>query len=181
MGTDNVTKWITLSSNAVMGLFVYYSIILIVCLSISVSIFVCSSKIHGIIPDEFTIALIGSLATSGIGSSIYYIRKLYKACIQKIILSPTAQDSDTLQHLGTKFYFVIRPVFSFGFAILLVTGINIGVFAVSNDPPDFSNGFTKVCMFMSFFAGFSGGHFLRLLEKKGSELLSLAFKSKEGE
>ena len=180
MGTDNSTKWITLSSYAIIRLFIYYLIILIACLSISVLIFIYYSKINAVISDEFTIALIGSLATSGIGSSIYYIRKLYKACIQKTILSPTAEGSDALQHLGTKFYFVIRPVFSFGFAILLVIGIHLGVFAVSNDTPDLSNGFTKVCMFMSFFAGFSSGHFIKLLEKKGSELLSLAFKSKEG-
>lgn len=118
------------------------------------------------------ISLIGSLGSTLVGSSIFYIRKVYKLCIEKQFSEPTACNNDKLQSLGTIIYFVFRPFFAIAFSILVVIGLEAGMFSLSSQKPQLGDSFPNICIFVNFFIGFSSGQFLKSLEKKSESLIN---------
>jgi len=107
------------------------------------------------------------------GSSIFYIRKLYKLCFLDYLQQPSTDSENTLlRRLGTTAYFLTRPVFSLGFAILIVIVLS-STFSLTNKKPlELDTGFIYLTMFVSFFGGFLSGHFIKVLETKGEDILN---------
>lgn len=166
--------WMKISKKTIVWIMVYYILIYILGLFSSI-LSIIPNSILSEQYDTITLALIGSLGASGIGSSIYYTRKLYKSCIQKKINTPSSNRSEKHQELGAIIYFIIRPIFALGFSILVVAGLNAGMLSMADSPVNLSSGFVKVCMFISFFFGFSSGKLIEALEKKGKSLIPSLF------
>lgn len=115
-------------------------------------------------------ALIGGSGMACIGSSIFYIRKIYKSCMQLKFITSTTPDSD-VQRFGTVVYYLARPFFAVGFSILVVIGIKSGSMLASKNPVDLDEGFLYLTMFTSFFIGFSTGKFIKKLENKSQKVI----------
>ena len=128
-------------------------------------------------PDIMLLALIGSLGMSTVGSTIFYIRRIYKICIRNQIEQP--DNKSTICQLGITIYFIIRPVFALGFAVLVVVGILAGMLNIALKDAVLSYNFIYLCMFVSFFSGFSTGTIITLLEKFGLAFLRKIFKTEE--
>lgn len=145
--------------------YVYYSVIFVIgnCLSL----FSITPITFLSIPFGFLeLGIIGGIGMSCLGSSIYYIRKLYKSCINgAIVLDST--EAGFLNRLGTVTYYLARPFFSVGFSILIVVGLLSGFMAVSIKDIELKQGFVYVIMFCSFFTGFLAGRFVKILETEG--------------
>jgi hypothetical protein len=169
-------EWLKLSNKRVRAIIVYYCILLV--LGILGSIFALLSELNKWvgITDTSTIALIGSLSISTIGSSTFYIRKMYKKCINSEVNQPGNEFNDKLQQLGVTVYFVIRPVFALGFSILVIIGLKAGILIMAQNDSILSSGFIYSAMFFSFFCGFSSGELINILERFGSTVLNNLFK-----
>lgn len=115
-------------------------------------------------------ALIGGAGMACIGSSIFYIRKIYKSCMQLKFITDTTPNSD-IQQFGTVIYYLARPFFAVGFSILVVIGIKSGSMLTSKNAIDLDEGFVYLTMFTSFFIGFSTGKFIKKLEGKSEEII----------
>ncbi len=162
--------WMQLSIKETVGIYIYYIILLI--LGILISVFIITSITNTPNIDVISYAIYGSLAMSSIGASSYYIRKLYKSCIRNEIASPANEFSDKLKKIGTIVYLIIRPIFALGFSILVVVGLNAGKITIVGKGILLNNGFIFICMFVSFFVGFSSGKLIKGLEKKGGSWIS---------
>lgn len=174
----NQEKWMKLSSKAIGWLLAYdiFLFVLGLLTSIGVIIVVNLKLYHHYI----ILTLIGSFGTCLVGSSIYYIRKIYKSCIQVKFSTPEKTDQDKLQRIGTIVYFVFRPIFAIGFVVLVVLAIEVGIVSMAKTVDGISEGFINVCMFISFFIGFSTGNFISRVEKKSDSMVSDLLKT-EGE
>ena len=172
----NNENWITISEKALVLIFIYYCLILITGLigsTWAILVNHCSGKAL----EKIVIAITGSLSMAAVGSSIFYIRKIYKASIQERISNPV---DNNIRGIGTIIYFVIRPIFSLGLSILVVVGINAGMLSMSDQNLELNEGFVNICMFISFFCGFSSGQMIESLEKKGSSLIPSLFQETKG-
>lgn len=122
------------------------------------------------IPDVSKLALLGSVGMSCTGSSIFYIRKLYKSCItQNLILSN--EKEKYLERLGTLIYYIARPIFAIGFSILVVIGLKSGLMVITNKQAVLDDGYINASMFIAFFVGFLTGKFIKNLEIKGENII----------
>lgn len=73
------------------------------------------------------IAIIGGLSSALIGNTIFYIRKLYKFCINDRFEPPNGE-RERFNQLGISLYFLARPLFAIAFSslihIILKSGVN---------------------------------------------------------
>ena len=156
-----------LTNTWVLSLFIYYLLVFIA--GICLSIIALLPDLAGIEKSDITkVALIGSIGMACIGSSIFYIRKLYKLCFKEHV---TIEKDTYLKRVGTIVYFLARPIFSLGFSILVVIGLQSGFMLTSNKPLDLNNGFVYITMFASFFVGFLSGRFIKQLESSGEKII----------
>lgn len=103
-----------------------------------------------------------SFSTSGMLCAVQYIRRLYKACISARI-DTTA---DKIQVLGTIAYFIFRPVFTWCFVIILITGVLSGMYVVTGSLDYVLNEkFIYICMITSSYIGYSIGKTIDKFEK----------------
>jgi hypothetical protein len=155
-------KWIT-------ALFVYYFLVIAIGLLLAIVALVPSTVFKSQL-SIFSLGLIGSAGMAANGSGIFYMRKLYKLCFAE---SLTISDStaDYAKRLGTIIYFIARPLFSVGFAVLVVIGIRAGFFLTIEGPAKLTDGFLYATMFSSFFVGFLSGRFIKQLEKSADSVI----------
>jgi hypothetical protein len=73
--------------------------------------------------------------------------------------------------MGTLIYFIARPLFSLGFALLVVIGTRAGFYLLTEAAADLTSGFQYTTMFVSFFAGFLSGRFVKQLESSGELII----------
>ena len=164
---NNEDNWMEISEKAVLRVFIYYCFVLVAGLIGSTwAIYVnhCAEDRS----EKIVVAIVGSLSMAAVGSAIFYIRKLYKALIQGKISKIV---KNKLRSIGTIIYLIIRPIFSLGFSILVVVGVNAGMLSMVDQNIELNEGFVNVCMFISFFCGFSSGNFIKSLEKRGTSLI----------
>lgn len=171
------------SLRGIVALFFYFGIILILGLSLSIYFIVVNntgSSSFKILNDnspnsnslnQYNLALFASIFMNMLGCSIYYIRKLYKLSLSTNFLMEISSLGDKLENLGTVFYFLFRPIFSIAFTILIIIGIKGGMITVAGNSIKLSSSFTDLCMFLSFFVGFSTGKFLSSLEEKSNMII----------
>ena len=104
-----------------------------------------------------------SIYCSILGSSLYYIRKLYKDSFAdgKINL----KDGSFLQHFGSNFYYYTRPFFAIAFSILVILGYKSGFNFISTPKSELNpNNFIYLSAVSSLIIGFSIGKVITKLE-----------------
>lgn len=167
-------EWFKLNKGNRTFLFVYMSILLFVSTTLAIIIVLLKDEIIKQLNIE-KVAILSCLIFSLLGSSIFYIRKLYKACINLDIVE-TNCDEDKIRQTGIIFYFFLRPIFSIGLGLLLFLSFKIGVSTMVKTP-ELNDGFVYSCMFFSFFIGYSSGDVIDKLEKVGKDIVQKSFDS----
>ncbi len=156
-----------ITKNWVIVILVYYLIIFMIS-SLGTGYLLFMGNSTGL--SIFKQALLGSASMALAAASAAYIRKLYKLCFN----FSSEQDGDDqlfLKRLGTIVYFIVRPLFSILFAILVVAGIRSGIILSSSSGLKLDEGFIYLTMVSSFYVGFLSGDFIKKLESKGQKKL----------
>jgi hypothetical protein len=112
----------------------------------------------------FLAAICGSL----IGSSIYYVRKLYKNLHAPIPV--TASQNYEMQHLGYVIYYCARPVFAAAFGFIGVVALQSGHRFISESPELKDGNFVYATATLGFLVGFSCGKVINRLESKAKDI-----------
>lgn len=115
-------------------------------------------------------SITGSVAISVGASALHYLRKLYKVLFQ----SEETSNTNDMMRSASAIYFFTRPLFACMFALLTVIGLLAGFLAISG-PVSPTVGLVYVSMFLSFFAGFTGGTLIDTLEPFGQDLMGRLF------
>lgn len=153
------TRDLFISKAILVVLFTYYVGLFVG--SLGVFFFLVALNYH-LSLDLFPI-LVFSLLSSLLGTSLYYLRKLYKDCLtpNKILT-----DSGSFQQkLATAIYFFSRPLFSSGLTILLIISIKAGVdFITIPESALDPHRFIYFCIFVSFVSGFTVGKGISKIE-----------------
>ncbi len=166
MSSDQGRK-LYITKNRVIVIFIYY-LVLFFASSIGAGyVLVCGSSLS---LDIFRQALLGSFSMALAAACAAYIRKLYKSCFN--FLSEQDEDEQLfLKRTGTTVYFIIRPLFSILFSMLMVIGIRLGVILSLSSEFKLDEGFVYLTMISSFYVGFFSGDFIKKLESKGQKHL----------
>ena len=153
---------LNLTKNIIICLYIYYLLIFAIGGILGI-IFVIPGAFN--INDELILfrSIFASIGMALLGSSIFYIRKLYKSCIKGNI---ERDDTNCLSRIGASVYYFARPLFSIGFSLIIVVGINAEYMLISKDANITNDSFIHICMFFSFFGGFGAGRFIKYLEGK---------------
>jgi hypothetical protein len=110
------------------------------------------------------------------GSSVFYVRKLYQACINN---SYTFYDeseggltaSGRVKRLGTFAYFLFRPLFGIAFSFVIYSLWRLSITASGASDLEPQDGFLYVTISLGFLSGFLAGRVLAMLEGYGSHKL----------
>lgn len=162
--SDNLVY--SLSKKNIVFLFVYFSMLLVGGL-VGVAI-VLINYVNCETNSNYTIlyTIIASFSASSMLNSIQYIKRLYKACITDRINT----DSTSVKRIGNMIYFLLRPLFSFAFCILMILALFSGMFFVIGNLDFILNDkFLYLCTFMSSIIGFSTGKVIDRFEKAANE------------
>ncbi len=172
----NDKKWFKMSKKSAIGIFVFYGLLFILSISISVLNIVSNPLFAAMQITER--AVIGGLSFSILGSVIYYSKKLYKTFISLSFTIPTTDD-EKLQLFGLVAYFILRPIFSVVFSLLVVLFLKLGCKIVTATDGNLNDGFIYLTIVLSFFCGFSSGDVLDLFDNIGKEAVKNLFKGVE--
>lgn len=171
-------KWINFTPKETKHLFFYYIVLLIFSLLwISFSVlyhYEFSEKGFSNIIGIFMFACPGGL----LGAVIYYIRKLYKSCIQNLI-EVKSDDEAFFRKIGAKMYFYIRPIISAILAILVDMGFIAGFYFINNQPNINNDKFFLFIILISFYVGFCNGKIIINMEKRSEDVANFVLKEKE--
>lgn len=171
-------KWINFTREETKHLFIYYLILLIFSLLwIAFSVlyhYEFSEKGFSNIIGIFMFACPGGL----LGAVIYYIRKLYKSCIQNLI-EVKSDDEALFRKIGAKMYFYIRPIISAILAILVDMGFIAGFYFINNQPDINNDKFFLFIILISFYVGFCNGKIIINMEKRSEDIADFVLKGKE--
>jgi len=171
-------KWINLTSKEIKHLFFYYVVLLIISIIwIAFSVlyhYEFSENGFSNIIGIFMFACPGGL----LGAVIYYIRKLYKSCIQGLVKVKSDEDSIFIK-LGAKMYFYIRPIISLVLAMLVDMGFIAGFYFINNQPDINNDKFFLFIILVSFYVGFCNGKIIINLENRSEDVASFILKNKE--
>lgn len=169
-------KWIKLSITEVKHIFTYYFILFFMSF-IGAGIMICF--FIDIIEKQLGVLLIFSFFCGMIGSTFYYIRKLYKSCIQ--LLVDSKDNADSIMAVGAKVYFYFRPIMGATLAVFIILGIYGGFLILQNNPEINSEKFFIFSAIISFIIGFSNGSIIVKLDNskdKIAEIINFAGEDK---
>ena len=116
------------------------------------------------------IAILGGFGSAMLGNTTYYIRKLYKACIQNVVEKPT-NENEEVNELGNFFYFITRPLFAIGFSLLIHISLKSSVNFITVREAILDNGFIYLNMLLSFIGGFATGNMITFIEEKSKKII----------
>lgn len=109
-----------------------------------------------------------SLAMSIVGCSIFYSRKLYKACISD---EYSFEGTNSVQSAGTIFFFLLRPLFALAFAILVQILWDASVISSVKSFEEFSTTHFYLSSALGFFVGFLTGRIVNIVEENGARYI----------
>ena len=156
-----------ITKNWVVIIFIYYLVIFLASAICTGYVLFYGSALD---LDVFKQALVGSASIALASACAAYIRKLYKLCFN--FTSDQDQDDQLfLKRFGTIVYFIIRPLFSILFSVLVVAGIRSGIILSTSSELELEEGFIYITMVSSFYVGFLSGDFIKKLESKGQKKL----------
>jgi hypothetical protein len=165
-----ITKGVLkLSVRGIRFLFVFYILLCILGLLLTMTALLYERMV---VPLSITeSSLIGGIGCSLLGSTVFYLRKLYKSCIRGEIILPSTS-ADAIQSKGVFYYFTLRPLFAIVFSVLIHLTLKASVSFMSVKEVNLSEGFIFLTMFLSFFAGFAAGDFLNIIEARSEGVIS---------
>lgn len=171
-------KWINFTPKEIKHLFFYYIVLLLFSLLwITFSVlyhYEFSKQGFSNIIGIFMFACPGGL----LGAVIYYIRKLYKSCIQNLI-EVKSDDDAFIRKIGAKMYFYIRPIISGVFAILVDMGFIAGFYIINSQLEINNDKFFLFIILISFYVGFCNGKIIINMEKRSDDMARFVLKGKE--
>lgn len=167
-------KWINLSRKDIKHIFTYYCTIFIISL---IAFGIIIYHFTGIQADNIGILLIFSFICGLLGSTFYYIRKLYKSCIQ--LLVDTELNVNSIVSLGAKVYFYFRPIMGATLAVFIVLGIYGGFFFLQDQPAINAEKFYIFTALVAFIVGFSNGNIIVQLDKNKDKITEMIKLCKE--
>ena len=166
--------WFKLSIKSIKWLIAYFMSIFIFGLFLTI-IAICYEAIDiGIRITITSVAVVGGIGTSLIGSSMYYLRKVYKASINLEMTSPI-NEGDNIRQLGIFIYYLLRPIFAVGFSLLLHITLKLNVTFITVQDAILGSGFIYLSMFLSFFGGFATGDLIAYFELKSQDFVTKPF------
>jgi hypothetical protein len=166
-------NYFVLSRIKIKYLFCYFSLLLIVGICLTML-----GLIHDYFLSEFTItsiSIIGSIGTALMGSTIFYLRKLYKSLIKNILSEPI-DNKDKIMELGLVTYYFLRPVFAVSFSVIFHIALKTSVLIVTVTETNLAEGMIYFAMIISFFIGFAAGDFINKLEDYSKNIIDKAIK-----
>jgi hypothetical protein len=172
-------QWIHLNLNECKHLFLYYFLSLLV----SFVIFIASIIFHYTISsfNQIIGLILFSILGGLMGSNIYYIRKLYKSCIQ-FLISPSEENFEhEIRKIGAKAYFYTRPIISAILSLLISLGIYAGFYLFQNSPSISNEKYFIFCTLISFYIGFCNGKIIVDLDQQGESIINLLFGANKNE
>jgi hypothetical protein len=152
-------------------LFVYFLFLILI--GFIFTVFSLCNEIIPCIKSITLYSLVGGIGTSLLGSSIFYLRKLYKSAIQSIISSPETE-IHKLNETGLYIYYLLRPIFAVTFSVIVHIGFKASVSIVSVKEANLDTGLIYVTMIISFFVGFAAGDVITKLENISKEITDKA-------
>lgn len=160
-------EWFKIGKKQIIALFIYYLLLLAISMYFLINHLLTNLDSTGF--SIFIASLWTSIYTSVLGATIFYIRKLYKACINFDIQEPISNE-DKLRQIGIFFYFFLRPIFSciFSIIILLILKSGIGILSTSKD---LTRDFYYISLVISFFTGYSSGDLIDKFEVVGKGIV----------
>jgi hypothetical protein len=167
--------WFILSRQKIKFLLGYYIILFIIGLILTLFALLQESIQMPFTMTISLISVIGGFGTALIGSSTFYLRKIYKASINKEMSSPTNED-ERVRELGIFAYYFLRPLFAIGFSILIHIALKSSVHIITVKETRLDEGFIYLTLFLSFFAGFAAGDLITYIEEKSAEWVTKTFK-----
>ncbi len=159
----------TLSYKMLIGLYIYY--ILLIVIGVTGSIFIICSISHISNDNILVNTLIASLSVCNMLNGVQYTKRLYKACLTERI----SDEVDKVKRIGNVVYFILRPLFADVFVIVLIFSLLSGMLIVTGDLNNVANEkFLYLCVILSSFIGNSVGKvidkFEQISNKKINEL-----------
>lgn len=156
-----------LSRNKLKGLLFYFGILLLI--GLLATIFAINYESFTYKFNITQISLIGGFGTALIGSTIFYMRKLYKSAINNTITEPTT-DKEKTNETGLFFYYSLRPIFAIAFSLLIHIGLKASVAIITVKESELDVGMVYLTMIISFFIGFAAGDVITKLEEISKEI-----------
>lgn len=173
-------EWIHFTPKEVKCLFVYYVVLLIIAsLWLTASVYLQYELEKPIFSKYFAIFM---FACPGglLGAVIYYIRKLYKACLHGEVIVPEIPNEEIhIKKIGAKIYFYSRPIISGILAIIMDMGILAGFYFITDQRNINDRTFYVFFILVSFYIGFCNGRVILNIEKKGNDMVNNLFKTPE--
>jgi len=166
--------WFKLSKKNINFLIGYYVTLLIISLSLTIIILLNKSIDLSFEPTISFLSIAGGIGTSLIGCTMFYLRKLYKSCINSEMKAPTS-DEDLVREIGVRAYFFLRPIFAIVFSILIYIVLQANIYIVAVKETTLADGFIYMTMLLSFFAGFASGDLISYFESKSAEIVTKIF------
>lgn len=173
---NNQEKWINLNKKEIKHIFIYYTTLLFVSFAAGIFLLVKFGVIS-VIEIELRVIVGFSISWGLLGSTFYYIRKLYKSCIQELVNDEEGVGS--IKALGTKAYFYFRPIMGFILATVASVGIYGGFFVLQNQPSIIAERFYLFVSIFSFLIGFSNGKFIVKLDNSAEKMVQMIGFAKE--
>lgn len=174
-------KWIYMTIKEVKKLYWYYLLLLILSsLFISFSIlyhFEFSENGFSVFWGIFMFAFPSGL----LGATIYYIRKLYKSCIQNLVTPPTNDEGTTYRKIGAKAYFYFRPIISGILSSLINIGLLCGFYLINNYTEVDNKKYFLFIIVLSFYIGFCNGKIIIKIEEQSKDFANIIFKENKNE
>ena len=158
-------KWIKLSKREIKHIFIYFLIMFIISL---ISFFILVHCLFNSQYVSFVLLLIFSFICGLLGSTFYYIRKLYKSCLYPMV--DTERDSNTIFSLGAKIYFYFRPIMGATLSVFVILGVYGGFFFLQSKPEINTEKFYIFTALMTFIIGFSNGNIIVQLDKNKDKI-----------
>jgi hypothetical protein len=150
-----------LSRNELIAIFVIYIAIAVIGLVASLLTLLNVGTKELSISEILINTIIGSLAASGMFSSLQYLKRLYKACIYERVLE--ARSKGNFEAIGNLIYFITRPVYALAFSVGSIVVLLSGLFFILESGANMINTkFYYLCYMVSSIIGFSVG---RVLDK----------------
>lgn len=150
-----------LSKKNIKFLFIYFSILLFIGIVLSIMVLNYEDLNWQLSITSFSI--IGGIGTALTGSTIFYLRKLYKSSIKGLLTKPQSEQ-DNINEIGLFIYYLLRPIFAICFSLLIHICLKANVSIVSIKSTEFEPGLIYLTMLLSFIMGFASGDVITKLE-----------------
>ena len=171
--TERNPKNMHLTSTDVKGLFIGYLV------AMTFGLYkVISTIVEGVPANTSSnTGILDCVCMSMVGSSIYYVRKLYKASINDTYTftgegSSSVPKNVGLQRVGTLAFFIFRPVFGVAFAVVVYSLWRLSLSASGGHDIKLTEGFMYTTVSLGFISGFLAGRLLTMLEGYGTRRLN---------